>query len=75
MVNNQDNKSVCLRTIGLIVAPWKFDIKHSEFHEKYPAALRIFFSVFGYPYSHETLSLVFDILHQISSGNYQLIVS
>ena len=28
MVNNKDNRvfTVCLGTIGLIVAPWKFDV-------------------------------------------------
>ena len=38
--------------------------KHLEVHGKYPAARRIYlFSVFGYP--DETMSLVFDILHQV----------
>ena len=26
MVNNEDNEVLCLGTIGLIVAPWKFDV-------------------------------------------------
>ena len=26
MVNNKDNRVLCLGTIGLIVAPWKFDV-------------------------------------------------
>ena len=45
--------------------------KHLEFRQKYSAARRIFNSLLGVWIADETLSLVFDILHQKHMGLYR----
>ena len=52
MVSNKDNRVLCLGTIGLIVAPWKFDVLKT--------------SIFALEAS--LLGQLFVLEHQISAG-------
>ena len=46
-------------------------MKHLEVRQKYSAARRIFNSLLGVSSGHETLCLMFDILHQRNFGSDQ----
>ena len=52
VVNNKDNRVLCLGTLGLIVAPWKFDVLKT--------------SIFALEAS--LLGQIFVLKHQISAG-------